>query len=49
MTGNRRSARSSYCALMGSLGDIPIGRPASPAEVVDLIAFLVSPNDNRRQ
>ncbi|EJM58456.1 SDR family oxidoreductase [Pseudomonas sp. GM48] len=30
-------------AVMGSLGGIPIGRPAKPREVADLIAFLVSP------
>ena len=29
--------------VMGSLGGIPIGRPAKPREVADLIAFLVSP------
>jgi len=29
--------------VMNSLGGIPIGRPAKPREVADLIAFLSSP------
>ena len=30
-------------ALMDSLGGIPIGRPAQPKEVADLVAYLASP------
>jgi NAD(P)-dependent dehydrogenase (short-subunit alcohol dehydrogenase family) len=29
--------------IINSLGGIPLGRPAKPPEVADLIAFLVSP------
>src|SRR3990167_468212 len=29
--------------IMDALGGIPLGRPAKPSEVADLIAFLASP------
>ena len=35
---SRTAARS----IMDSLGGIPLGRPAKPEEVADLIAFLAS-------
>jgi len=40
---NGTDYESARHALMDSLGGIPIGRPARPREVADLIAFLASP------
>ena len=35
--------------IMRSLGGIPLGRPAKPREVADLIAFVVSPPSGCRR
>ncbi len=48
-----RIAKSSNCSIeeatksvMDALGGIPIGRPAQPEEIAELIGFLVSPRAN---
>jgi hypothetical protein len=40
---NRIDYEAARNTVMDSLGGIPIGLPAKPAEVADLVAFLVSP------
>ncbi len=40
---NRVSHEDARKVVMDSLGGIPIGRPAKPTEVADLVAFLASP------
>jgi NAD(P)-dependent dehydrogenase (short-subunit alcohol dehydrogenase family) len=40
---NRTDYEGARKIVMDSLGGIPIGRPAKPREVADLVAFLASP------
>ena len=42
-SGSRQRRADGAAAALGLAGGIPIGRPAKPEEVADLIAFLVSP------
>jgi NAD(P)-dependent dehydrogenase (short-subunit alcohol dehydrogenase family) len=40
---NRINYQGARKIAMNSLGGIPIGRPAKPKDVADLVAFLASP------
>lgn len=40
------SVEEAQQSVMDALGGIPIGRPAEPAEVAELVGFLVSPRAN---
>jgi len=40
------SVEEAQQSVMNALGGIPIGRPAEPAEVAELVGFLVSPRAN---
>jgi len=43
---SRTTFDESQQELMNDLGGIPMGRPAKPEEVAELIGFLVSPRAN---